>query len=437
MISDLSLKIVFVVHYFPPINSSGAKRIEAISKYLADAGHQVTVITTRKSSADGDFTEITPRGVEMIELDWLGRDSSSKGDSGRFEPMYNGKASLKRRVKDVVMEIFGQLPDPRLLFAFAFASPWLARRVRTALSSANVVIGSTPPWPMLLAAMIAKWRFSIPCILDYRDHFSECHEMPGGPFAKWLEKRIDQQLVKHADAVVAISPPMAKYYASMRNDVHCILNGFDHEVLDAARLRSRRIDSNGRIVIRYMGIVSPGRVPHNLMLALLRLKNENPELLARISLEFYGNAVLIAQAISEKYSGLQDSFSYHESVSYGESLRLIVEADFLLFSETSSMSSISAQGILTTKLFEYIGSGRPILADIACDTLAGSVLIKTGCGHIVGNSVEVFLTALRHEKFLERRPDNTCDEVMRFSRRSQALEYEKIIGVIASKGFLK
>ncbi|UUZ52982.1 hypothetical protein LP419_28515 [Massilia sp. H-1] len=51
------MKIVFVVHYYPPVNSAGAKRVEALSKYFAAAGHEVTVVTTCKSDRDGLLTE--------------------------------------------------------------------------------------------------------------------------------------------------------------------------------------------------------------------------------------------------------------------------------------------------------------------------------------------------------------------------------------------
>ena len=93
-------KIVFIPHYYPPVNSSGAKRVEAISKYLASDGHDVTVITTKKTGADGEFTEAIPKGVRLIELDGLGRRSTSVQSNVLFEPMYTGRPSLKRRFKD-------------------------------------------------------------------------------------------------------------------------------------------------------------------------------------------------------------------------------------------------------------------------------------------------------------------------------------------------
>lgn len=427
------MRIVLIVHYYPPINSSGAKRAEALSKYFTAFGHEVTVITPRKSRADGEFTEVVPSGVHLIEMDWLGRDRPSVAEGGQFEPMYSGKSSWKRQAKDWVMKKMGQIPDPRLPFSLSFLSPWLAEPAKLALSSADIVIGSTPPWPMVLAARICKWRFGKPCILDYRDHFSECHEMPGGPFAKWLEKIIDRRLVRSADHVVCISEPMSMYYGTIAPEVTTILNGYDHELIDAARanLPARNVDN--KIRIRYMGIVSPGRVPHNLLQALVLLQQRSPQAFERLSIEFFGNAALIEEALQTQYPGIGSAFSFKAPVPYLTSMQKIIEADYLLFSETSSQRTLSAQGILTTKLFEYIGSGRPILGDISTETLAGRLLKRCGEQHVVGRSPELFLAAFENSAFYTRQPDVVSNVTVSLSRKAQALQYAELAAGIVGK----
>lgn len=432
MSNTLPLRLVFITHYFPPVNSSGAKRVEAVSKYLVAAGHRVSVITTRKSSADGAFSESPPSGVEVIELNWMGRHAPSVEAGEYFEPMYTGAPSYKRRFKDWIMNIFGQLPDPRLPFALSFICPWLAAPARLALSSADVVVGSSPPWPMLLAAILSKRRFNIPCILDYRDHFSDCHEMPGGRFAKWLERKVDKILVSNADHIVAISGPMAGYYGTLSAHVSTIFNGYDHDILESARQKARTGDPDV-VTIRYMGIVSPGRVPHNLLLALVKFKTRDPTNFEKIRLEFYGNASLVEETVRERYPSITSAFRFSSAVPYAMSLQLVVEADYLLFSETSSKATVSAQGILTTKLFEYIGSGRPVLGDIAVDTLAGSLLIETGGHHIVGDNAKVFLDALCRESFFIRGPGEISANVLKLSRQAQAHQYADLAEKVARK----
>lgn len=423
------MNIVFIVHYFPPINSAGAKRIEAISKYLAAAGHAVTVITTRKTSVDGDFTESLPEGVTVLELNKLGKVSSSAKARISFEPMYVGKPSWRRKLKGFVQDLLGQVPDPRLLFAFSFLSPLLDVRAKKALVSADIVVGSSPPWPMLLAAVFCKKRFGAPCILDYRDQFSECHGMPGGKFSKWLEKHIDRWLARSADHVVTVSEPMAFYYKSMAPDVSVIMNGYDHKVLNEARSRYTPRSSE-RVTVRYMGFVSPERVPHNIMKALVRLKQTDPARFELFDIEYYGGSDLVKKAIHELYPSIHSAFKFHGSVAYLNSLGLIVDSDYLLFSETSSRESLSAQGILTTKLFEYIGSGRPVLADISAGTLAGSLLNRAHAASVVGNSEEVFLEAFGRPGFYTRQEDSISEFSKGLSRQAQAAQYSELMTAV-------
>jgi glycosyltransferase involved in cell wall biosynthesis len=428
------MRIVLIAYYYPPINSSGAKRFEALSKFLAALGHSVTVITTQKTLADGVFSEDTPSGVRLFELNKFGLMAPSVPEGKPYEPMFSGNPSGLRRLKDLVYRWFGQVPDPRLPFAFSFLSPWFPKEASNALAEAHVVIGTSPPWPMLLAAILIKFRYGVPCVLDYRDHFSDCHEMPGGALAKSLEKLIDRALVRYADHVVAISQPMADYYATLRGGkVSVILNGYDPEVLAAARQSANLSANRKHVVVRYMGAVSPGRIPYNFLNALGRLKCNLPENFGKISVEFFGNAALIENVLDREFRDIKSIFAFYSPVSYHLSLQRIIEADYLLFSETSSTDTVSAQGILTTKLLEYIGSGRPILADISSKTLAGSLIVQCGGPHVVGDTVDRFYTAMIDPGFYQRQGDWFSDVSQGLSRKYHAEQYLEVVHKILEK----
>ena len=105
----------------------------------------------------------------------------------------------------------------------------------------------------------------------------------------------------------------------------------------------------------------------------------------------------------------------------------------MLFCETSSKATISAQGILTTKLFEYIGSGRPVLADISSDTLAGSLLARCGSQHVVADEKDAFLAALRNDDFFLRKPDDVSEIASSLSRQAQAQQYAKLAVELVKK----
>ena len=44
----INKKIVLIAHYYAPLNVTGAKRPEALSRYVAQEGGKLTVLTTNK-----------------------------------------------------------------------------------------------------------------------------------------------------------------------------------------------------------------------------------------------------------------------------------------------------------------------------------------------------------------------------------------------------
>lgn len=420
-------KIVFIVHYFPPINSSGAKRVEALSKIFSQQGRQVTVITTQKKSGiHGDFTEPMPSGVEVIHLNNLGKKTEPVITIGTQEPMYLSKPSIKRKIKDWTMNAMGQIPDPRLFFAISFITPFLNKDAKRSLQEADIIIGSSPPWTMILAAYLASKRFKKKLIFDVRDQFSNCHEMPGSKVAKKIEYIIDKFLCRNNDALVAISSPMKEYYSRFSKNTHVIMNGYDEEKIQQANKKTFDENKN-EIIIRYMGIVSPGRVPVELTEALSKYLEKNKFFPKKLKIEFYGHADIMKEYIEENFRELNDYFFFFPPVPYEESMRLIRTSNYTLFSETSKINSLSAQGILTTKLFEYIGSGSTILANIAKTTLAGETIIKAGSHHIIENTADDFTHQLNKHSFWnpEKKPVNDFGKSL--SRQEQAKQYLKLI----------
>ena len=425
MPSPRAKNIVFIVHYFPPINSTGGKRVEALSKYFARAGRSVTVITTAKTAADGAFTESAPHGVTVLEMDRLGRLASSVAPVGESGVEGSGTTSPARRLKTLVQAWCGQLPDPRLPFALAFGSPLLACPIAEALRKADVVISSMPPWPTHLAALLVRRRFKRRVVMDYRDNFSDNHIMPGSPVAKYLEQKVDRWLASRATGVVVISEPMAEYYRQFSRRVKVVLNGYDGEIIN--EVRSQLADSAASpgpaITVRYLGRISKDRIPRNLLSALAERVHNQGVSPGDIRFEMYGDAEQLRSYLAERHPSLMQFFAFCPSVSYRSALRLMMTADYLLFAETSDQSSLSARGVLTTKLFEYIACGRPILAEIGEDTEAGRLIRRAGAGHVVGQSPESFGRFLEGsmKKFARSEGDPAFARTL--SRESQAEDY--------------
>lgn len=426
--------IVLIVHYFPPMNSSGAKRMEAMAKYFARAGRRVTVLTSRKTAAHGALTEPTPPGVEVIELDLIGRAHSSAPAVPQADGVHLVSAtSGGRSLKALVWKLFGQLPDPRITTALAFASPLLAERAREALRRADVIVASAPPWPILLAGVLASRRFGRKLVLDYRDQFSRAYEMPGSRFAKAVEEWIDRFLIRRGDAVVTVSDPMTDYYGTMAKRVVTIRNGYDPDRIAAARATApwRARAAGEPMIVRYLGLVTPGRVPHHLLAALQQAVTAGRLATDAIRMEYYGDAEVMREAVRLRYSGLSEMFRFNPSVAYDRALELMVSADYLLMCEAAVAAlpgeELSAAGVMTTKLFEYMASGRPIIADISRRTLVGRAMTAASEAHFVADDQGAFEVLLSNADFLHPEPVDVTEAARSYSREGQAAQYLELL----------
>jgi glycosyltransferase involved in cell wall biosynthesis len=435
------LKIVFLAHYFPPLNSSGARRIQSFARYLSSMGHEITVISTKKSQRDGLLTEAIPEHVCLLELNGLGRISSSPtiktSLKGGVDTSLNRSSfgNYFLQLKRLVARTAGQSIDHRLIFAFQFAYPWLDKYVQNSLKSADIVMSTSPPWPVHLAGLIVKKRFSKPWVADYRDQFSGSHIQSGSPWFQKREVDIEHWLLKSANAVVAISGPMQEYYQQFHPSVFCIENGYEESLFEksgeakapVARLTQSSADA---LIIRYLGTITADRIPLAFFRALVNINLISGK---PIIAEFYGESSLLHKAISQVIPEVQPFIRLCRQLPYGDAIEAMQSADALFFIETSDFSSHSSRGVLTTKLFEYLAARKPIIAEINDKALAAIYIKSAGADLVISENVaeiELALKSLREGNLSLDRDDAF---IQGLSRRLKAVELEKLLRQICNK----
>lgn len=433
------MKIVFITHYFPPLNSSGARRINAFAKYLAAKGHQITVITTRKTGRDGLLTEEVPSYLTLLELGGWGRLASTVlgGNAAAANQGTVATRSLAGRlllkIKRSVMKVGGQLIDHRLLFAMQFAFPWLAGEVKAAINEADIVMSSCPPWPTHLAGRLAKTRFGKRWVADYRDQFSGNHILRGSALSRPIEVWLERWLIKTADHVVAISGPMKEYYELFHPEVTCIENGYDEGVFEQARARIRDQGVNApadEFVIRYMGTITADRIPVAFFQALAQV-NQQPG--RRVVAEFYGESTLLRKALPESVPQAEPFVRFCPQLPYMAAIQSVLTADALFFIETSDFSSHSARGVLTTKLFEYLAARKPVVAEISARSLAAQYIRQSGLGVVVSEDAAEILRGLERLRAGEFKPEIDDVFINSLSRQVKAQELEQLFQRLVGK----
>lgn len=388
MISDK--KVLIIAHYFPPLNSTGARRPEALAAFLARNRVSVVVLTTKKGGATGKPN--SDRQVKVIECSLLSTlVFDSIIDETNTVPVTRGafSSSLQRFKQKFINRYFGQILDPRLPFVFYVALKVILNKIThgkafkwvNEFEDADILISTSPPWTTHLLGLFIAKIIKVPFIVDYRDQFSSNHMFSQN--LRRFETNLDELFCTQSCLVSVVSDPMKRYYESLsRSKVVTVMNGYDERHFDGTKsvVHLNRTLGNEKITVRYFGTITPDRLMERLWSALI-----NSNLCAAYRFEFYGDCSLLQEyfATNNIERGLDVSFS--KALPHKEALELMCSSDALLFTETSEAKHASQRGVLTTKLFEYLASCRPLIAIIDRTTVAGELISQSGLAVTLSN----------------------------------------------------
>lgn len=351
------------------------RRVLYWANSLAEKGHDVTVLTTKKTKS-----KIKPEGlhqkIKMIDFSFGRLRELEVGKIENFDFSLQSNESWWKKIaikikRKILNPTFGQLADPNLfsvistIFVIWFKGLVSPKNTKIDFTDATI-ISTAPPWSMHLLGCLLSSLFKRPLLIDYRDQFSNNH-MFGG-FFTWIEYKIDYYLCKRARKVITISPSMRSYYYNFHDDIELLMNGYDPSIFWP---NPRSYELSKPINIRYFGTIQhETRLPRILLEAL-------KDTSANIKLDFYGDVPLIDEYLT-KNSQLRNIVTINKGVSFTEVRNLMADSDFNLLCETMSGSSLSHTGVMTTKLFEYLAVERPVLALISPNSDMVSALSESG-----------------------------------------------------------
>lgn len=187
--------VLVVSTYYAPIENACTNRIIPIVNGLLEAGHRVSVMAARGSSAIGS---------ESISSLWT---SAPKSNS----------SALRKLLGELVLAA-------AMLFAALF-------RPRPKLA----IVTSPPFLPAIVAVFVLGVIRRIPIILDIRDLYPQVY-IDGGllreeSFLHRFFRRIEEKLYKHSSIVVTVTDGMAEVM-KRNHGIHAVVvkNGYDPDL---------------------------------------------------------------------------------------------------------------------------------------------------------------------------------------------------------------
>jgi glycosyltransferase involved in cell wall biosynthesis len=354
-------RILMVAYHFPPLaGSSGIQRTLRFAKYLPEFGWEPLVLSTH------------PRAYERTSADLL-------------TEIPDGTIVVRAPAFDTTrhFSLAGRYPG-------FLASPdrwisWLPGATLAGLSMIRRyrpdVIWSTYPIATahLIGAALHK-HSGLPWVADFRDPMAQ-DGYPAEPRRRRSFLQIEERAAREAKLCTFTTPGAVRLYSERypqaANRFKVLENGYDEETF--AGLTSGGAPLNpGKITLLHSGIVYPSeRDPTQFLQAIRTLIDTGcisvNQLCVRFRASLHDDFL---RALTDKF-GLGECVELLPTIPYKDALDEMMRADVLLIMQASNCNDQ-----IPAKLYEYLRTGRPILAltDPAGDT--ASVLRGAGISAI-------------------------------------------------------
>ncbi len=359
-------KVLIITYYWPPAGGPGVQRVLKFAKYLPEFGWEPIILTVK----DGEYPAIDNSLIQDVDPDMKvfytrslepfkiykalsGQKSNSSIDNYVLKNEKPGL--LPKMFKWIRFNLF--IPDARLGWI-----PFATRKARQILKDENidVIFSTSPPHSLQLTALRLARKSNLPWVADFRDPWSSIvyyQDESRIAFAQKLDQRWEYKVLTRANKVITISHEVKKDLDEIanRNDTEVIYNGFDSADFRSADFRSAEpFYPNSEIIVTYAGFLSDTRIPH----VFLKVLSENLKKFKQIRFHIYGKTSPGFDSFVTKLK-LDDKVIRKGYVDHSILVQRLFQSDALLMVVDNVSDN---KGILTGKLFDYMGASRPIIA---------------------------------------------------------------------------
>ena len=234
-------------------------------------------------------------------------------------------------------------------------------------------------------------------------------------------------------SVTTISPWHVSVLKQYNANTQLIYNGYDPEIFYPDNIKTDKffITYTGRLLSTAM------RNPDLLFLAVKRLAEEGVISTDTFQIRWFVDSVSeknIKDATG-KYIGIDEYMKYFGYVPASEIPKVLNESSILLLL-TNKADANGPKGVMTTKFFESLAVGKPILCVRGDEGCLEEVINSTRSGLSAHNVDEVYDFIKEH--YTSWKENNLCaynsdkEEIKKFSREAQARQFIQLFEEVAS-----
>ncbi len=379
-------KLLIISYVFPPVGGIMVQRVLSFARYLPQHGIDVHVLSCWNPATpvyDRSLLGLVPPSVKTFtaftpEPPFYLRKKlwAAFGGGGAGSPAKPGARGAgpawKSRIKSAIQDRLS--PDAQVLWA-----PFAIRKAAAIVERHGIdtVMVTAPPFSLFLVGNELKRRFpKLRLVTDFRDEWlrfmlTDFEFMSGGETRRKAEA-IERRTIESSDLVVAVTRASlaeirSRYPAQPESKFAFVPNGYDPALFEGYKAVS---PGGSQVIVTHNGTAYKTSSPAYYLDALDALP---AAVRMRIQTRFIGR---VAETETKLFEGRESEVKLYGFLPQAEGLRRVAETDYLLLTMTNDFS-------LPGKLFEYMASGKPVLALSPKGGEVDRLLDETGTGWCV------------------------------------------------------
>ena len=387
-------KILMIAAEFPPCLSAGVHRTYHFAENLLKLGWQPLILSAH------------PRVYEWLDDKLVVSDQIKKNTRRAFAV----DASVNLAVNGKYIRF---MEDPDRVASWYYHG-WRVGMAMIKEYNPDLIWSSFPVPTAHRIALKLKMKTGKPWVADFRDPLaSHVDENKRG---SEKAKEIDANTVKHADLVIFATQQIRELYQQEYPHVDaekfCVIeNGFDENVFKNLKRNPKKSEN---FTLLYSGwLYQDGRDPTPLLHAVSQLRQDEVFATRPLKLLFRGGGDIDIYKEIVRTLQLDEIVEFLPYVSFQQSIQEMQDADALLIIQGRKFNTQ-----IPGKVFEYIGTGNPILGLVGKNSATSVLLDTIPNAHIAEvDNIDEIKTALK-KTILD--PGAAVADPSQFSRRMRA-----------------
>lgn len=328
---------------------------------------------------------------------------------------------------------YGACPDNFKGWAQKVFKVYSARLEQQEVTSPECIVSFGVPMSDHLLAMKLKEKHGIPWVAHFSDPWSDNPFKKHHIISKFINRKLEERVVRVADEVIFTSEETKKLVMSKYPDLSKgVVLGHSYD--ETLYPKENFSQSGEKTVIKHIGSLYGYRSPKPLFKALRSLHLEEPKLLENVCFEFIGYVAPRMKSNADLKALPDGLVQFTGGVDYSQSLQQMSSSDALLIIDAPAKESV----FLPSKLIDYVGARRPILA-ITPKGTSQKLVNKMGfCAADPEDELAIkgMLTSFLKQRGEYTKPlhDGTFDAVYgAFSKESILAKFDELVKRIGNK----